>query len=253
MVVVRYGRDLLNPYRLDRVRRAFDHMEARIEYQQSHSNPPLALAGYWNPYVYLLFQGHTSPGNPPTSISCKDALRIIRATREHFFGYNDNPRELGAHIIVNGQYRVRMTIDWESNTASWPEDRPNAVVDIRRDMALDVLTEEYGRDVDPPLANEVREALGWFIRELEQEGPQWQLINKESYYHAFVKLNVQPPGEGPTSSRRMTRGNLVMVVTGIKEIFFEPRNWAPREFTADVMREGWMHRLGRVTLSFMDS
>lgn len=154
--------------------------------------------------------------------------------------------------MVRRQYRARMTIGWESTTAAWPEDRPNAVVNVRWDMALDVLTEEYGRDVDPPLANEVRKALDWFIYELEDEGPDWALINKESYYHAFVKLKVEPPGEGPRFSRRMTRRNLMMVVNGIKETFFEPRNWAPREFTADVMRAGWMNRLGRVPfLSWM--
>ncbi|KAI4169132.1 MAG: hypothetical protein LQ346_008995 [Caloplaca aetnensis] len=251
MEVVWYGRDLPRE-RWDKVGQVFNYIVYRLGYQHSYFHPRLALARYWNPYFFLQFQGHsTTPGDLAISITSNDAQRIIRATKEHFFGYGDSPREWKALIKVDGQYRVRMTVNWEFISAAWPEGLENAVVDVHGDMALDVLTEEYGRGVDPPLMNEVREALDWFIRELEGEGPQWGLINKESYYHAFLKLNVTPPDEGPRFGKRMMRGHLVDVVTGIKGLFFEPRNWAPREFTADVLHTGWMNNLGRVNISFM--
>ncbi|KAL8895313.1 MAG: hypothetical protein Q9207_008219 [Kuettlingeria erythrocarpa] len=233
----------------------FNEIVNRLDYRQSHSHAPLALARYWNPHFFLQFQGHSAtPGDVATTISPNDAQRIIQANKHHFFGYGDTPREWKALIKVNGQYQARMTIKWESVNAAWPEDPENAVVDVNQgiaDMALDVLTEEYGRGVDPPLVNEVREALDWFIDELKGEGPQRELINRPSYYHAFLKLVVTPPDEGVRVGQRLMRGQLVDIVTGIKGLFFEPRNWGPREFTADVLHTGWMNTLGRVNISFM--
>lgn len=118
-----------------------------------------------------------------------------------------------------------------------------------------IQNERYGRDIDsndPRLANEARDALGWFIEDIKNERAESELTNGKTLYHAFVKLDIQPRN---AATSQMTREDMISVVNGILTLFFQPRNYGPREFEAGVVRvddHGFEKIVGRSILTFMD-
>lgn len=143
-----------------------------------------------------------------------------------------------------------ISITWDGATPdAWPKHLPFNLKIPFGTQAWYIILEGYGRGVDLTLGNEVREALGWFIHGLTTEGPQTGIISKQSYYHAFVKLQIggRRPGD---SKAGVTRGEMVELVKGVRAIFFTPHNWGPREFVGQFFGPGTP--LVGMTLSFID-
>ena len=113
---------------------------------------------------------------------------------------------------------------------------------------------EYGRDIDPSLAEAVREALEWVKVELEDEGAENEFTNKEAYWHGFVNMTIGRPSPGVEKAKVM-RSTMIDVVESIEVLYFEPSNWGPREFAAhleerDSPAHSW-RLLGDIFLEWM--
>lgn len=190
------------------------------------------------------------PHSPARSyLSRRDAVKVIHTTRDLFFVYKDNPREFRALINIRRSHRVDMEVlSRLKSLDAWPERLP-AILPLPTQSQWWLLEiQSYGRGFGPSLENEVRESLGWFIHELTTEGSQTGEISKQSYYHAFVKLQFKSNRPGDPKAG-MTRGVMVELLKEIRAICFTPHNWGPREFVGTFFTDT---PLVEETLSFMD-
>lgn len=236
--------------RWNAIKKALEGMIRQIDEEQGGPDENIGQFSYMGKSTRVNFFSDTAylpPFEYDPHISRRDAVKVLKTTTDLFFVYKDNPREFRAQIDIQRQRRVDMLIVWDHETPwAWPERLPFIInLPPFRNREWCMALEWYGRGVDPPLANEVREALGWFIHDFTREGPQTGTISKESYYHAFVKLHfdkLRPEG--------VTRVDMVQIVKKIRELLFTPHNWGPREFVTTLYDLHGGH-LVEIALSFM--
>lgn len=174
--------------------------------------------------------------------------------KDLFYVYGEPPRELKAELMLFRKPRTRMAVFWSDSPRAWPDENNSFCVDRNTQMVIP--RQGYGRDIDPNdprLASEVREAIKWFIKDIQDGGARSELMDENTFYYAFVRLYIRPPSD-PRSDSRLTKADIISVLNCISMLFFEPRNYGPREFTAEIRRvdtPGSTRSLGWITLAFV--
>lgn len=246
MEVVGYGRDAPRN-QWDMVRAGLIDAIRRIEHVEGGPDTPVRHGFRGNPSVEITFYG-------PERLRKWEVLKVVKTINELFFVHNGTPREFHARIILRRlpdpvfmhlslklglPERWREDLPWYFNLEPW---------------RCDLKFYEYGRSINDRFTTSVvRVALARFITQFINEGPREGLVNKEVYDHAFVKLYIRPPTPGAPT--KITRAEMIEVVESIREFFFTPYRWGPREFKARL--ESWSYRpdeevLGTIALLLDD-
>ncbi|KAL8638510.1 MAG: hypothetical protein Q9228_004345 [Teloschistes exilis] len=193
-----------------------------------------------------------SPAHPrEPRISHKDAITVVSAVRDLYFlnkGRNP-PRELGLRIQKRGDREVHMYIRWLRDAQSrWPDpgDLP-FIVRVKHDKFMQI--NWYSKDVYSSISRQLEETLKSFTQEFMSEGPYDRPPSKQTYSHTTqgltTRLGIHIEGPAPGI---LTRGDMMMSLRRIGELFFSPWHWEPRELKVDVMSDRGV--LAAVSLMF---
>ena len=245
MKVTRYGR--ASPRKQwNRVRAGVTDAIRQIETAEGGPDTLVRDPFFGNHAMLIWFFG-------PERLRKWEALKVVEAINDFFTVYKDIPREFDARIILRrlpGPVSMELSLKAELPDR-WREDLPWYF--NFEPWRFDMKFYEYGRSItDRYTTSVVRVALARFITQFINEGPREGLVSKEVYDHAFVKLYIRPPTPGET---KVTRAEMIEVVESIREFFFAPYNWDPREFKARL--ESWNYRpddevLGTIALVLDD-
>ena len=193
------------------------------------------------------------PWRMPPRIAKRDAIKLLMTIKGIFFLYKYRPRDFWGLIRIQNHHQMEIVfIGLAPWPAAWPHILPWYIPVPSAGLSSPwIVLEQYGRDLsDPSLVNEVRDALSWLTKEITEEGPDSGLLNKKVYYHAFVRLTIEPR-DADRDKQELSRGDIKRLVRIIEEAFFSPHNYGPRELRLEVSAP--QTNFWEITLEFVDS
>ena len=221
-------------------------IEENIDRMIDHLTRPLRPDGnidfrsFQTQFVLFLFNDLADTPLQPrdAQLSRADASLALRTIKELYLDPEALPLELTANIKKRGQRPVSMQIRWLRDAQSrWPEraDLPFFVRGPR--TSLIIFTEMiwtglvFDRIYDPL----VEDALDSFIAQLRDEGDLNAVPRKGEYDHRFLRLYVDAPN--PRVQVLVQVSVIIAALENIRELFFAPHDWAPKEITAGLVSE----------------